>query len=149
MIFRLQARGYSILRLNRNITLYFFLRSAYSPQRLAVPTFITSFCAVQLERYLHVCKGSQHGATLKGNISAATLNRFRPLFSLHLDSCANLLMRYCPLQYRHAYPCRMCFLFIIQVLSDELTRHALVTVRTLAECLMTYTYTTQADLWRV
>jgi len=33
-----------------------------------------------------VCKGSQQGGTITGNISAATLNSFRPLFSVHLDN---------------------------------------------------------------
>ena len=33
-----------------------------------------------------VCKGSQPGGTIKGNLSAATLNRFRPLFSVYLDN---------------------------------------------------------------
>jgi len=32
---------------------------------------------------LKVCKGSQQGGTIKGNISAATLNRFRPRVNPH------------------------------------------------------------------
>ena len=47
-----------------------------------------STCGVATDRQgwapLRLCKGSQQGGTISGHISVATLDRFRPLFSLHL-----------------------------------------------------------------
>ena len=37
-------------------------------------------------RFTHSPKGGQQGGSIKGNMSAATLNRFRPLFYMYLDN---------------------------------------------------------------
>jgi len=66
-------------------------RRASVSARVAVSSSISAYqekekiAAVSYQQ-VKVCKGSQQGGTIKGNASAATLNRFRPPFSVYLDN---------------------------------------------------------------